>query len=60
MIELNLEKTKITNINKKMILFLGYLIGSTNRKYYESKRYPPPSFGGECKNIDQDMELQQE
>ena len=35
-IELNLEKTKITNIRKNNIKFLGYHIRTTNQKYYQS------------------------
>jgi hypothetical protein len=38
-IELNLEKTKVTNINKEAILFLGYLIKAASKKYYESKTH---------------------
>lgn len=36
LIELNLDKTKITNINKNLITFLGFLIGCSNRKYYSA------------------------
>lgn len=38
LIELNQEKTKITNINNKLITFLGYNIGAADRYYYESLR----------------------
>jgi len=36
-LELSEEKTKITNINKDSVIFLGMRIKGTDRKYYESK-----------------------
>lgn len=38
LLELNLDKTKITNINKEFAPFLGYDIGGTDRKFYSSLR----------------------
>lgn len=38
LLDLNLDKTKITNINKNLIMFLGYKIGASNRKAWASYR----------------------
>jgi len=39
-VELNEEKTKITQLTRDTGLFLGYRIKVTDRKYYESKKIP--------------------
>lgn len=38
LIELNMDKTKITNINRYFALFLGYNLGGTDRGFYQSLR----------------------